>query len=111
MSDVLVVEATQNVDNRVGIANVGEELVTQTFALRCTLNQTCDIDNLDRGGDHALRVIDLGEFDQSLIGYGDHAHVGFDRTEREVCCLRLSVREAVEQGRFADIGQTHDSAL
>ena len=111
VSDVLVVEAAQHVDNCVGIANVGEELVTQTFTLRCALNQTCDIDNLDRSGDHTLRVVDLGEFDQSLVGYGDHTHVGFDRTEREVCCLRLGVREAVEQGRFADIGQTHDSAL
>ena len=111
MGDILVVETAQHVNNCVGIANICEEFVTQTLALRCTLNQTCDIDDLDRGGNHTLRVVDLGELDQSLVGYGDHAHVGLDRTEGEVGCLCLSVRQTVEQSRFADVGQTYDSAL
>ena len=48
---------------------------------------------------------------EPFVGYGDDAHVGLDRTEGEICRLRLGVRQAVEQGRFADVGQTDDSAL
>ena len=37
-------------------------------------------------------VIDFGEVDQSLIGDGDHPHIGFDGTEREVGRLGFRVR-------------------
>ena len=111
MGDVGILEATQHVDNGVRRADIAQKLVAQTFALRGTLHQTGNIDNLDRRGDDPLRVVDLGQTDQTLIGYGDHADVGFDRAEREVGCLRLCVRQTVEKGRFTHVRETHNAAL
>ena len=34
-------------NDRVDLANVGEELVAETFALRRAADQPCDIDELD----------------------------------------------------------------
>ena len=103
MGDIVVVEATQNVNNCVGIADIRKELITKTFALRCTLYQTCNIDNLDSGGDNTLWVVNLRQLDESLVRYGDNADIRLDSTEREVCRLRLCVRQTVEKSRFTYI--------
>ena len=111
MGDVAVVEAAQHVDDGVGVADVAQELVAQPLALRGPFDQARDVDDLDRGRHDALRAVDFRQPDEPFVGYGDDAHVGLDRTEGEICRLRLGVRQAVEQGRFADVGQTDDSAL
>jgi hypothetical protein len=89
--DVIVLEATQHVDNSVGVTNVGKELITKTLTLGCTLHQASDIDNLDGCWYNTLRVVNLHELSKALIGYGDHTHVGLNSTEGEVCRLRTSV--------------------
>ena len=89
--NITILEATQNVDDCIGVADIAEELISQAFALRSTLHQTGDIDNLDGGGDNLAGVINLGQLNESLIGYGDNTHIGLDCTEREICSLRLSV--------------------
>ena len=91
VGDVTILKAAQNVDNSIGIADIAQELVTQALTLRCTLYQTCDIDNLDSCRDNLLWVINLSQLHQALIGYGDNANVGLDSTEREICRLRLCV--------------------
>ena len=111
MGDVAILEATQDVDNGVRSADVAEEFVAQTLALRGTLYKTCDIDNLNCGGDDALRLVNFGQTNQTLVGYGDDTHVGFDGAEGEVGCLCLCIRQTVEKGRFADVRQTHNAAL
>lgn len=111
MRDVAVVEAAQHVDDGVRVADVAQELVAQPLALRGALDQTRDVDDLDRRGDHAPGVVDLGQADEPLVGHGDDAHVGFDRAEGEVGRLGLCVGEAVEKRRLAHVGQAHDAAL
>jgi len=99
------------VDDRVGVADVAEEFVAQPFAFRSAFHQSRDVDDLDRRGDHALGIVDLGQPDQPLVGDRDDAHVGLDGAKGEIRRLRLRVGQAVEKGRFTDVRQTDYAAL
>ena len=46
--DVGVLEAADDLDDRVDFADVGEELVAEPFALARALHQAGDVDELDR---------------------------------------------------------------
>ena len=111
MGDVAVVETAQDMNDRVGVADVAEEFVAESLAFRRPFHQSRDIDDFDRRGDHALGVVDLGQPDQPLVGDRDDAHVGLDGAEREVGRLRLRVGQAVEKGRFTYVRQTDYAAL
>ena len=56
--DVVVDEAAHHVRDRIGLADVGEELVAQAFALRGAGDQAGDVDELDDRRNHLLRFRD-----------------------------------------------------
>ena len=58
----------------------------------------------------SVRLADIG---QKLIAetLAPRSHVRLDRAKRKIRRLRFRIRQAVEQGRFADVRQPHDSAL
>ena len=111
MGDVVIVEATQYVQDGIRLTNVSEELITKPFTLACALDQPSDVYDLYGRGDDALGVYDLCELIETLIGDGDHTDVRLDGTEGEVGGLCLRIGETVEEGRLPDIGKTHDTAL
>ena len=51
MGDVAALEAAQHVDDRVDLADVGEELVAEPFALGGAAHQAGDVDELELGRD------------------------------------------------------------
>ncbi len=111
MLDVVVFEAAQDVDHRVDLADVTEELVAQPFALRRAADQARDVDEAELGGDDLGRLGDGRQRLEPRIGHPDVADVGLDRAERIVRRLRrLRLGQRVEQRRLADIGQAHDPA-
>ena len=61
VDDVVVVEAAHDVRDRVGLADVGEELVAQALALRRAGDEPGDVDELDDGRHHLLRLRDRGQ--------------------------------------------------
>ena len=83
VDDVVVGEAAHDVDDGVGFADVGEELVAQAFALGGTGHQAGDVDEFDDGRDDALRFDDFGERGRARIGNLDDADVGLDGAERD----------------------------
>ena len=103
MGDVVVLEATQHMDDGVGVTDVRKELITQTLALRCALHEAGDVDDLDGCWHNALRVVNFNELVEALVGYGDDAHIRFDGAEREVCCLSACIRQTVEECRLTYI--------
>ena len=111
VGDVAVVEAPQDVDDRIRVADVAQKFVAQTFALRGALHEARDVDDFDRRRDHALGVVDLREADQPPVGDRDHAHIRLDGAERKVCRLCLCIGQAVEKGRFTHVRQADDAAL
>lgn len=107
--DVLVLEGPDDLADRVGLADVREELVAQALALRRAAHDARDVDEVDRRGEDLLGVEDLGEDGQARVGDADDADVGLDRGERVVGRQHVVLGQGVEQGRFADIRQTDDS--
>ena len=96
MHDVRILEASHHVRDRVALADVGEELIAQAFALRGTRHQSRDIDELDRRSDHLLRLGDGGELCEPRVGHLDDADVGVDGAERIVLRRDPRLGEGVE---------------
>ena len=111
MGDVLILEAAQHVDDGIRLTDVAEELVAETLALARTFHESGDVYYLAGGGNDASGMHQLGQFGESLVGNGDHAHVGFNRTEGEVGCLCLGTRQTVEEGGFTHVGQSDNSTF
>src|SRR5467141_1787225 len=110
MDDVAALEAAHYVRDRVHFADVRQELIAESLALRGAGDQTCDVDKLDRGRHDLLGLRDRGQLRQARVRHGDHAEVWINGTERIILGRYLCARERVEQGRLADIGQTNDAA-
>src|SRR3546814_18977614 len=80
--DVVVLETAQDVDDRVDLADIAEELVAQSFALRRAAHQSRDIDEGELGRDDLLAARDRGELVEPVVGARDIADVRLDRAER-----------------------------
>ena len=90
--DVLIVETTKHMNDSIRLADIGEELVTESFSFAGALNQSCYIYDLHSRRNHAaLRMTDLAEFDESLVRHRNDTYVRLYRTEREIGALRLGI--------------------
>ncbi len=112
MRDVVVLEAAQHVGDRVHLADVGEELVAEPFALRRAAHETGDVDEREPRRDDLRRLGDRGERVEPLVRHADLADVGLDGAERIVRGFgRRRLRQRIEEGRLADVRQADDAAL
>ena len=109
VDDIVVVKTAHNVNDRVALSDVAEELVAQSLALARALDQPRDIDKLNGGGGVLFGVVHLGELVQPLVGNGYHADVRLDGAEGIVRALRARVGNRVEQGGLADVRQSDDA--
>ena len=98
-------------DDGVALADVAQELIAQSLSFGCAFHESGNVDYLARGGHDAPRMHELGQLVEALVGHGDHAQIGFYRTERKVCRLRLGTRQAVEKCGLAHVGESHDAAF
>src|SRR5690606_9276855 len=110
VDDVRVLEAAHDVADGVDFADVGQELVAQALAAGGAGDQAGDVHELDRGGDHLLRVDDVRQRVQARVRHRHHAHVGLDRAEGEVGRGDARPGQRVEEGRLADVRQADDAA-
>jgi hypothetical protein len=85
VSDVVIVKATEYVQDSICLANVRKELVAETFALRCAFDQTCDVNDFDGSRNDRTRLAHLNKTCQSVVRHGDDAYVRLDCAEWEVC--------------------------
>jgi len=95
----------------IGLADVGEELVAEAFALGGTGDEAGDVDEFDDGRLHALRLDDFGQLGHTLVRHLDDADVRFDGAERVVGGIDAGLGQGVEEGGFADVGQADDAAF
>ena len=85
MGDVVVIEAAEDVNNGICLADVGKEFIAQAFTLGGAFDETCDVDNLYCSGYYRAGITHLDELGQAIVGYGYDAHVGLDCAEGKVC--------------------------
>ena len=109
MHDVVIIEAANDVHDGVGLTDVRQELVTEALTLGGTLDETCDIDELDHRRHDLLCIIQCAQLLKTLIRYSDDADVRLDRTERVVGRLCARLRNCVKQCGLADIWQSDDT--
>ena len=109
MDHIAVLETADNVNDSFNISYVPQELVAQTFAFAGTLDQTCDVAELDGGVDGLFRIVDLREPGYSLIWNGHYADVWLDGAKGVVCRLGSSLGYCIEQCAFSHVGQSDDS--
>ena len=110
VDDVRVLEAADDLDDRVHLADVGEELVAQPFAGSRPLDEAGDVDQLDGGRHEGGRSRDRRDRLQALVGNRDDADIRLDGAERIVRRLGLaSAGKGVEQRRLADVRQADNA--
>ena len=110
VDDVVVLEAPDDVQDRVALADVREELVAEALALRRTLHEARDVRELHGRADHLRALRHLREHVKPLVDDLHDRTVRLDRAERIVLRRRLLLlRERIEQGRLADVRQTYDT--
>ena len=109
VDDILIVKATDDVDDRIHLADVGQELVAQPLALARAAHQSRDIHKLHHRRGGLFRVVQVGQRLQALVRHGHHADVGVDGAERVVRALRARLRDCIEQSRFPDIRKPDDT--
>jgi hypothetical protein len=107
--DVRVLEAADHVEDRVDLADVGEELVAEPLALARAAHDARDVDDADHRGDDLLALDVLEDLLEVLVRHRDDADVRLDRAERVVLRCGADRRQRVEQRALADVRQTNDS--
>ena len=111
VDDVVVVVGADDVQDRVGLADVGQELVAEALALVRAGDEPGDVVDLDRVGDDVRGADRAGDRVEALVGDGQHRDVRLDRGERVVGRLGAGLRERVEQRRLAGVGHPDDADL
>ena len=109
---VVVLEAAQHIGDGIDFADVGQKLVAEALALGGAAHQAGDVDKGKPRWDDLPGLGYGGEFIEALVRYTDLANVRLDGAERVVRRLRSrGLRQRVEEGRLADVRQTHDAAF
>ena len=105
MDDVVILEATNDMNNGVHFTNIGQELVAESFTLTRSLDQAGDIDKLHPCGNGVGAFAQIRQLLQPPIRNGHGADIRFDGAEREIGCLGLGIgHEGIEESGFTHIG-------
>ena len=109
MRDIRIVKATHDVNDCIDFPYVRKKFVAEALAFARAFDKTCDIHKFKRGRRDFFAVVKSGEFLKSLVGDGNHTHVGFNRAERIICRLRACLGYCVEKRALAYVWQTYDT--
>ena len=110
MDDVGVIKDADDMADGVAFANMGEELVTETFAFAGAFDEAGDVDEFDRGGDDFFGANGFSEFFEAMIWYFDDADIGVDCTKWIVGGVSaFGARKSVEKSGFANIWEAYDA--
>ena len=118
VDDIRILEATYHVGDDPYLADVGQKLVAKPLALAGALDETGNIDELERGRNQPLRRDDFLDPLQSGVRHIDDTDIRIDRAERIVGDFRGSCRNRSKDSRLTNVGnadnttiQTHEPPL
>ena len=107
--NVVVFEGAQHEHNGVDLTDVGEELVAEAFALARAFDQAADVDDLNRGMNHVLRLGHHGQLIEARVGHLGDADVRVFRGERIGGREGTPTREGVVKRGLARIGEADEA--
>jgi len=108
--DIGILEAAHEIDDAVGLADVGEKLVAETLAFGSARDEPGDVHELHDRRRHLLGTRKLRDPREPRVGHGHDAHVRVDGAERIVLSRDRGPGERVEQRGLADVGQADNTA-
>src|SRR3989338_105836 len=109
VDDVTLIEYTDNLGDRVSLADICKKFVSKTLPFRSALYQSCDIDELNDGGDRLFLMRKFRKLTQSRIGKNDYSDRGIDGTERIISGLCSPFSEGIKKRRFTDVRKPDDT--
>src|SRR3990172_2961032 len=83
VNNIRVVETTDDMGNRVDVADVGEKLISKPFSFAGTLHKAGNVNELDGRWDDFWRSIDLCQTVNPGIGNRHNTDVRVDSTKRD----------------------------
>jgi hypothetical protein len=99
-----VVEATDDLENRIDFANVTEEFIPESFTFASAFDNPSNIDEFEHRWDDLLGLDEMLNSIETRIWDTDNPFVWFDGAERIVRSLgSLSSSQSIEEGAFANI--------
>ena len=112
MMDIGVIKSANYLENRIDRADMREELIPESLALRGTLDETCDIYKFDCSRDRLGTIHDHTDLFETFIIHIHDTSIGLDRTKRKIRCLsRIRLGESIEESGFTNIRETDDTNL
>ncbi len=82
MDNVRVLKAADDMDDGIAFTDIGKELVAKAFTLGSALDQSGNIDELDRGRNRLGRIIHLRQHIETVVRNGDNTDIRIDCAER-----------------------------
>jgi len=108
---LFVLEAAHHVNDGVDLPDLREKLIAESLPLGGSLDEACDVDELDGRRDRLGGVSKLRDARQPLVGNGNNSHIGIHCAEGIVVCVRPSFAQRVEDRGLSDVGETDETAL
>ena len=90
MHHVVIIKASEHVQYGIALPDIGKELVAHTLAVARALDETCDIDNLNRRRNGPLWIANLRKHLQPPVRHVCRAQIRLNSTEREIGALGLA---------------------
>ena len=109
---VIIDKATQHINNRIHLADIGQELVAKPLTLARAFHQAGNVYKAHTCGNDTCRTGNGSKLFKAWLGHSHIAHIRLDRAKRIVSRLRgCRLRQRVEQRRLAHVGQTDNTAF
>ncbi len=96
MFNVRIIKASDNMDDRICLPDISQELIAQSLSFGCTLDQTSNIGKFKRCIDHLFRLEDLYKVLHSLIRHLYDADIWADRRKWIILSQYLTVGNCIE---------------
>ncbi len=107
--DVVVFEKSDDFRDRVRFADIGEELIAETFTFGCPFHQASDIDELHDGRYGFYRSRHLGKRIKAVIRHSDDADGWVDCRKRVIGDQHPLLGECIKKRGFPHVRKTDDA--
>ena len=110
MGDVVILKTADHLDDGGAFADIGQELIAQSFALAGAAHETGNINEIHAGMDGLFGLCLGGQGVHARVRHSHRSLVGLDGAEGIVGGLGiLSLGQGIEEGGLAHVGQPDDT--